>query len=111
MAAVAPDAPISIIAMMTGCSLRTVARDRSEFDLANPARVNSHKPADDDQDDDQDAGDDTTDTPAKATKSRKSSVDIGEVISQTTDVSALMAWRTQIDKHIAELLTADQDAA
>ncbi|HEY3879993.1 MAG TPA: hypothetical protein VGM12_15475, partial [Trebonia sp.] len=72
-----PDAPLAHMVHMTGCSLRTINRDRGEWEVANPNRVNSHKPAGDDTGDDD--TDDTDDTPVKARKTRVQTVNLVEI--------------------------------
>jgi hypothetical protein len=114
MADAAPDAPISTLAQMTGASLRTIARDREQWELANPNRVNSHKPADDDQDDDNgtDAGDDTTDAkPAKTSKTRVQTVNVIEIIDALQDAQFITMIIAHASARLAELSTPAKAAA
>lgn len=102
MAAVAPDAPIAHLSIITGASLRTISRDREEYDLANPARVASHKTAGDGSDDNDtdNAGDDK---PTKASKTRVTTVNVIEIVDGLSDAAMLTAIMTHAAARLAEL--------
>lgn len=112
MASQAPDCAIAHLAIITGASLRTISRDREQWELANPNRVNSHKPTPDDDATDDNAGDDdaTDDAkPAKASKTRVNTVNVLAIIDELQDATYLMNVITHASARLTALNTPATD--
>lgn len=94
MATAHPDAPIAHIGIVAGASLSTIARDRREFELANPNRVAAHTQTGDNETGDSETdggnGDDNDDTPATAPKPKTvKPADVIAAIDAATDAAFL----------------------
>ena len=110
MATAHPDAPIAHIGIVAGASLSTIARDRREFELANPNRVAAHTQTGDNETGDSETdggnGDDTTDDkPAKASKTKTNVVNVIAIVDTMSDTQYLMQVIAHASARLSELTT------